>query len=464
MLFDSTVFLFFFLPVSVILYYLTPWKFKNGVLVFLSAVFYAWGEPVHLILLLFVVVWNYFGGRFIVKGRRKGNARTVFFVAIGVNLLLFAAFKYVGTVLELAGNDLYKNRFFAIPIGLSFFMLQNISYLIDIYRGEVRAQKSLLNYAVLVMMFPKMIAGPLVSYGEFEGQITKRSLTWNKFSEGMLCFVRGLAKRVILGNMFLEMFDVFSAFPAGDTSALSAWLGCLAYALGMIFSFGGYCDMAVGLGRVFGFELPENVHYPCMSTGIMDYWSRWLSTLWKWFCSYVYWPVCGEDPRGVRGFFALLFTWILIGFWHGLDGTFVVWGVYFAVLIYLEGFVIGQWREKLPSFVRWMFTLLLLLVSWVFFFTSTLGETGAWLGRLIGIGGHGLIDGRALSMIKTYGVLWIVGILASTPLTGAVYERILSGEGKWKTVVNCFVYATLLFLCMAQIISGAGGEFFYYRF
>ena len=222
--------------------------------------------------------------------------------------------------------------------------------------------------------------------------------------------------------------------------------------------------MAVGLGRMFGFELPENVQYPCMSTGIMDYWGRWLSTLWKWFCSYVYWPVCGENPRGVRGFLALLFTWILIGLWHGLDGTFVVWGIYFAILIYLEGFVLGQRREKLPVFVRWIFTLLLLLVSWVFFFSPTLGEAGAWLGRMTGIGGHGLIDARAFSMIKTYGVLWTAGILAGTPLTGAVYERLLSGEGKWKTAVNCIVYAALLFLCTAQILSGAGGEFFYYRF
>lgn len=433
-------------------------------LVFLSAVFYAWGEPVHLLLLFFVTVWNYLGGRLIEKGRRKGNARTVLLAAVSVNLLLFAVFKYAGTVLELAGNDLYQNRFFAVPVGLSFYMLQNISYLIDVYRGETRALKSLLHYAVLVMMFPKIIVGPFVSCGEFERQITKRTLTWNKFSEGMLCFVRGLAKKVILGNGFLEMFDAFLAFPAGDMSALSAWLGCLAYALGMVFSLGGYCDMAVGLGRMFGFELPENVQYPCMSTGIMDYWGRWLSTLWKWFCSYVYWPVCGENPRGVRGFLALLFTWILIGLWHGLDGTFVVWGIYFAILIYLEGFVLGQRREKLPVFVRWIFTLLLLLVSWVFFFSPTLGEAGAWLGRMTGIGGHGLIDARAFSMIKTYGVLWTAGILAGTPLTGAVYERLLSGEGKWKTAVNCIVYAALLFLCTAQILSGAGGEFFYYRF
>lgn len=421
-------------------------------LVFLSAVFYAWGEPIHLILLAFVVVWNYYCGRAIAKRRRKGNARTVFFVAVGMDLVLFAGFKYAGTILELAGNELYKNRFLAVPIGISFFMLQSISYLIDIYRGEIRAQRSLLNYAVLVMLFPKIIVGPLVSCGEFEEQIAKRTLTWGKFSEGMLRFVRGLAKKAILGNAFLEMFDAFYAFPAGELSAFSAWLCCLSYALGIIFSLGGYCDMAAGLGRIFGFELPENVQYPCLATGIMDYWSRWFSTLWKWFCSYVYWPVCGENPKGARGFFSLLFTWILIGLWHGLDATFVIWGIYFAVLIYLEGFVIAGWREHFPAAVRWLVTLLLLLVSWVFFFSPTIGAAGAWLKHLAGIGGHGLIDARALSMVKDYAVLWVIGIFASIPLTRNIYEKALSGTGKWKTAVNCIVYGMLLFLSAAQMI------------
>ncbi|MGN1166996.1 MAG: MBOAT family O-acyltransferase [Lachnospiraceae bacterium] len=464
MLFDSTVFLFVFLPVSIILYYLTPAKFKNLMLVFLSAFFYAWGEPVHLLLLIFAVIWNFVGGKYVAKGRRRRKGKAAAGIIIGADILLLTVFKYAGSVLQIAGNPLSENRFFMIPVGISFFMLQNIGYIVDVYRGDIRTQKSMLNYAVFIMMFPKIIAGPLVSCGDFEEQIVKRKLTWNKFSEGILRFIRGLAKTVILGNAFMDMFKTFYAFPKNQISALSAWMGCMAFAFGIFFSFAGYCDMAGGLGKIFGFEFPENVNYPCLATGMMDYWSRWMSTLWKWFCSYVYWPLCGENPGGIRGFFALLSAWVLIGLWHGMDITFVIWGIYFAVLIYLEGFMLGQAREKIPIVIRWIFTVIFLMVSWVFFFSPSLGKVFSWLKLMLGIGGHGFIDARAVSMITTHGILWILGILFSVPLTGKLYEKVVSGEGKWKIILNCIVYIVLFFLCIARITGGSTEAFFYYRF
>lgn len=464
MLFESIVFLFVFLPVSVLLYYLTPAKFKNFMLVLLSAFFYAWGEPIHLLLLIFAVIWNYAGGRYVAKERKRGKGKVAAGIFIGVDLLFLLVFKYAGSVLQIVGNSFSDNRFFMIPVGISFFMLQNISYIVDAYRGDITIQKSMLNYAVFIMMFPKIIAGPLISYGDFEEQIVKRKLTWNKCSEGILRFIRGLSKTVILGAAFMEMFEAFYAFPKNQISVVSAWTGCMAFAFGFFFSFAGYCDMAAGLGKIFGFEFPENVNYPCLATGIMDYWSRWMSTLWKWFCSYVYWPVCGENPGGIRGFFALLFTWMLIGLWHGMDLTFVLWGIYFAVLLYLEGFVFDQAREKIPGVIRWIFTVFFLMISWVLFFSPSLGKSIFWLKLMFGIGSHGFIDARAVSMITTYGVLWVLGIIFSIPFTGERIEKMIYGKGKGKIVLSCVIYIVLFLLCIARINGESVEAFFFYRF
>ena len=464
MVFDSTVFLVIFLPISIVLYYLTPAKFKNLMLVFVSAVFYAWSGPVHFLLLAAVVLWNFAGGKLVNRGRKNKQAGKTTAIVVVVDILILVVFKYTGQILSLTGNALNDNRFFLIPIGLSFFMLQNIAYIADVCRGDAKPQKSFFDYAAFIMMFPKIVAGPLVPYSEFGDQIIRRRHSWNKFAEGCLRFVRGLSKTVILGSAFKEMFNVFYAFGSSQTSVLSAWLGSAAFAMWMFFSLAGYCDMAVGLGEIFGFEFPENINYPWMSTGIMDYWGRWMSTLWKWFCSYVYLPLCGGNPASLMGFLSLVITWILIGLWHGLNVTFVLWGILFAVLLYLEGFVFQQISAKIPSVIRWLFTIIILLVSWVFFFSPSVGDAFSYLGLMSGIGGHGIVDGRAISMIKTYGFLWITGILFSTPFIGNVFERVVSGEGRWKTVVNCIVYVLLTFLCFSRITSGSADEFFYFRF
>lgn len=463
MIFDSTVFLFVFLPVSLILYYVTPGKFKNLMLALISIVFYAWGEPLHALVLLAVIVWNYMGGKLVAKNRKnaKKKKHTVVLI-VGIDLLLLIACKYTGRILEIMGNELADNRFFLVPIGISFFMLQSISYIIDVYRGDIRPQKSLVNYTVFIAMFPKIIAGPLVSGSEFEIQLTKRKMSAAKFADGMLRFIRGLAKKVILGNAMITVFQTIDAFPARETSAVSAWLGCIAFALWMYFSFGGYTDMAVGLGKMLGFELPENIDYPSLSTGIMDFWSRWMTTLWKWFCSYVYLPLCEGNPGGAMGFLSLLATWIIIGLWHGLNFTYVIWGIYFGVLLFLDGFVLREIFAKIPGGIRWFFTMLFLLIGWVFFFSPSVKDAGSYLAHMIGAGGF--IDDKAISVIVDYGVLWIIAVLFSTPVIHTFYERIIQGGKRWQIVVNCVVYAVLFLLCIAGVVAGSGREFFYFRF
>lgn len=463
MAFDSTVFIFIFLPVSLILYYVTPEKFKNLVFVFESLIFYAWGEPVHALALAVAVIWSY-GGALAVAGSHNTRRKTFALAAAGGDVLLFIVCRYTKDVLEMAGNSLAESRWFLAPIGVSFFMLQSIGYIIDVYRGDVKPKKNIVDVAVLIAMFPKVLAGPLVSCSEFEKQIVKRKFSWGRFSDGVLFFVRGMSKKVILGNGLWQVFQTVQSFPSSQMSAASAWLGSLAFALHMYFAFGGYCDMALGIGRMFGFELPENVDHPFMSVGIMDFWGRWMSTLWKWFCSYVYLPLCGGNPGGNMGFLSLLATWVLIGLWHGFDTSFVVWGIYFAVLLFLEGFVLGERLEKVPKFIRWFLTLLLLMVGWAFFFQPSAGKAFSYLGLMAGMGGSGFIDSKAVSIVTGYGSLWAAAFLFSVPLVRRGYEWLLRGEARWKTVINCVAYIGLFFISLAGIIAGSGHELFYFRF
>lgn len=463
MAFDSTVFIFIFLPISLILYYVTPAKFKNLTLVFESLAFYAWGEPVHTAVLAGAIIWNY-AGALAVAGKHKKSRRTFALAVAGGDVLLLAVCKYARDVLGMAGNGLAESRWFLVPVGVSFFMLQSIGYIIDVYRGEVKPKKNIIDAAVLIAMFPKVTAGPLVSCGDFEKQIAKRKFSWGRFSEGVLFFIRGMSKKVILGNMLWRVFQTIQLFPPSQMSAASAWLGCLAFSMQMYFSFGGYCDMALGLGKMFGFELPDNVDHPFMSVGIMDFWGRWMSTLWKWFCSYVYLPLCKGNPGGSMGFFSLLATWVLIGIWHGFGTSSVVWGIYFAVLLFLEGFVLGESLAKIPKIIRWFFTMLLLMVGWAFFFNASAGKAFSYLGLMAGIGGNGFVDSKAVSIVTGYGMLWAAAFVFSLPLAHRTYEWLLRGGTRWKVVLNCAAYISLFLLSVAGIIAGSGHELFYFRF
>lgn len=463
MIFDSAIFLFAFLPVSFILYYITPARFKNLTLVLVSVLFYAWGGLVHTLILLVSVAWNYAGGKIIGKnlGRIK-RARNIMMITVGADIILLGVCRYAGQILKMAGNSMADSRYVLASIGMSFFMLQNIAYIIDIYREEIRPQKDIVKFAALIVMYPKIIAGPLVSANDFEKQLDKRKLSLGKVSDGVLLFLRGLSKKVIFGNGMEMIFETIQALPAEQMSAAGAWLGCIAFALRIYFSFGGYCDMAAGLSRMLGFDLPENVNYPYLSTGIMDFWSRWMATLWKWFCSYVYLPLCGGNPGGTMGLLSLLFTWLLIGLWHGMNGTFVVWGIYFAVLLYLEGFVLGEGLSRVPKGLRWFFTMLLVMISWVFFFSPSVGEAFSYLRFMLIGGGGGFINAGAVDVLTDYGVLWILAVFFAMPLAHHIYERMIRGGRRWQIVLNSIVYVVLFVLCIAGIVSESGSGFLYF--
>ncbi len=462
MTFDSTIFLFAFLPVSFILYYITPARFKSLTLVIVSVFFYAWGGIVHTLLLAAAVFWNYAGGMMVGKRlHQRKRAKNMVMIVIGTDILFLIACTYTGQILRMMGNGLSDSRYFLVPMGISFFMLQNIAYIIDIYREDIIPQQDIVKFSAMIVMYPKIAAGPLVTCTSFAKQLDEPRISPGRCSDGILLFVRGLSKKVILGKSMSMIFETVRSLPDSHMSAVSAWLGCISFALCIYFTFGGYCDMAAGLSWMLGFELPENVNYPFLSTGIMDFWSRWMSTLWKWFCSYVYLPLCGGNPGGVAGFLSLLASWLLIGLWHGLNGTFVIWGIYFAVLLYVEGFVLGERLLRVPKGIRWFFTLILLMISWVFFFSPSVGEAFSYLGLLVA-GGAGFLDAGAVGLLTDYGVLWITAVLFSTPLVSLVYEKILRGGRRWQIALNCAVYGALFILCIAGIVSGTGSKAIYF--
>lgn len=465
MRFDSTIFLFVFLPAALIVYYLVPRQLKNRVLVLMSVIFYAWGSPVHTLLILLLSFWNFLCGKRIYQYRKKPKrASHVLKSGILVNVFVLIVGKCAGKILGIAGSGLADSAFFAIPIGLSLIVLQSIAYLIDIYAGEEKPQKEFTNFAVLVLMFPKLIAGPLVSYEEFAPQLGTRKVTWNKAGEGAMMFVRGLGKKVLLGTSMGMVFSEIQNLDGSQVSVLTAWLGCISFALCLFFELDGYSDMSRGLGKLFGFELPENMNMPCLATSIMDFWGRFFITLWDWFRRYVYQAVCQVRPDSGMGFLYLAGTWILIGLWHGVNASFVVWGIYFAVLLFVEGFVLGARLDRLPQILRWFLTSVLLLISWVFFFSASLGEAGAYLMRMVGIGGHGFTDSNAVSLITGHIFLWLVTVLTQIPLLKELCHRWLAQAGKWQVITNAVVYGCLLVLCFAVVLTNTGDEFFYFRF
>ena len=465
MIFDSAIFLFAFLPIAIAALFFAPKRYSNLVLVLLSLVFYAWGNVPGVIVLILSIGINYIGAIQIGKVRgNKERAKKMLFIFCGIDLLLLILCKYVSSLIGAADFMAADNEMFLAPIGVSFYMLQNISYLVDVYFGETRVIENVVDYAAFISMFPKLIAGPLCATSQFEKQLKNRKVSVGRLCDGLLLFVQGFAKKIILGGGMYVIFEEITSLPGKETSALTAWLGCLAFAFRIYFELGGYFDMGKGLAKMMGMELPDNMNYPLLSKGIMDFWSRYMTTLWDWFRNYIYLPLSKGNVKGIYGFVCLCVTWVLMGLWHGPALHYVLWGLYFAVLIYLEGFVFYEFLEKIPSIIRWIMTLVLLLFGWALFFNPTIQSTGSYILRLIGVGGSGFADARFMSLIADHAILWIAGILFATPLPDMLYRKIIWAGEKWQIIFNALVYACLFVLSVSAIMSGMEHVFYYLRF
>ena len=378
MLFSSIVFLFTFLPAVVILYYLLPVRFRNVILLLASLVFYAWGEPVYLFLMLLSILFNYFSGLDIARNLQDKRAakRSLVFNLI-INLAVLGFFKYEGFVLDTLNGILpvhISYHALPLPIGISFYTFQILSYIIDVYRGNVKVQTNLPNFALYVTMFPQLIAGPIVQYADVDEQLASREVSRTKFGEGSMYFIRGLAKKVLLANTSGMIFTEVSGLAKGNIAVMTAWLGAFAYMFQIYFDFSGYSDMAIGLGKMFGFEFNMNFNYPYVSKSITEFWRRWHISLSSWFRDYVYIPLGGNRVSKIKHIRNLLIVWFLTGLWHGAAWNFVAWGLYYGVILIIEKYLLSPVLDRLPDVVRHIYSIVLVVIGWVLFFSSSFGQ------------------------------------------------------------------------------------------
>lgn len=468
MLFSSIVFLFTFLPAVMILYYLLPVRFRNVILLLASLVFYAWGEPVYLFLMLLSILFNYFSGLDIARNLQDKRAakRSLVFNLI-INLAVLGFFKYEGFVLDTLNGILpvhISYHALPLPIGISFYTFQILSYIIDVYRGNVKVQTNLPNFALYVTMFPQLIAGPIVQYADVDEQLASREISRTKFGEGSMYFIRGLAKKVLLANTSGMIFTEVSGLAKDNIAVMTAWLGAFVYMFQIYFDFSGYSDMAIGLGKMFGFEFNMNFNYPYVSKSITEFWRRWHISLSSWFRDYVYIPLGGNRVSKIKHIRNLLIVWFLTGLWHGAAWNFVAWGLYYGVILIIEKYLLSPVLDRLPDVVRHIYSIVLVVIGWVLFFSSSFGQAADYIRVMFGAGAHGFADRESMYLLTSNLILWLILIFGSTPLVHFRYEHMLRSK-KWNTtIINSVVYAALFIVCIAYLVTETYNPFLYFRF
>lgn len=466
MVFSSTIFLCVYLPLVLLGYYICPKKGRNLFLLIVSLVFYAWGEPKYVFLMIFSILVNYIFGRLMDKNRgRQKRLKLMLVLSVVIDIGLLSVFKYTDFVITNI-NAIFGSSFdllnIALPIGISFYTFQAMSYTIDVYRNDVRVQKNLIDFGMYITMFPQLIAGPIVRYADVQDQLAERSVTTADFSEGVMRFVVGLGKKVLLANQMGAVWSDIYAL-GGDVSALMAWTGAIAYTFQIYFDFSGYSDMAIGLGRMFGFKFPENFRYPYQSVSITDFWRRWHITLSTWFKEYLYIPLGGNRRGLARQALNLLIVWSLTGFWHGAGWNFVMWGLYYFVILFIEKLFLLKALDKLPKFFRHVYALVLIIIGWVIFASDDVSVLLPYLGSMFGA--NGAIGGMDVYTLLTKAVLLIICCIASTELPKKLF---LSAAGamneKAAFTLKSVLMIALLALSMILLIGDSYNPFLYFRF
>ena len=456
MVFSSITFLLYFFPLVWVVYRLVPLRAKNAVLVAASLVFYAWGEPIYLLLMLVSIGMNYLFGRLMdrarTEGMRPGLLRLHLALAVAANLGFLFFFKYAGFLFSIFSP---KNApVIALPIGISFYTFQALSYVIDVYRGEVRARRNVLSFGLYICLFPQLIAGPIVQYKVIEEQLDDHPGTKKMFSGGLWQFVWGLAKKVLIANAMGEMFELCRA----GGGIVTAWLGAIAFALQIYYDFSGYSDMAIGIGRMFGFRFPKNFDAPYTARSVTEFWRRWHMTLGSWFREYVYIPLGGNRVSVAKHIRNLLIVWLLTGIWHGAGWNFILWGLYYGIWLILEKYVFGGWLSK-HRVLGLFYTLLVVLLGWMIFAITDMGELGRYLLSMIGFS-RGPGGATIRQLLTSYGAVMLIGAVGIVPavsrLRNVVYQ---------KSKAAVFVIEIVLFLlCLAALIKDSYNPFLYFRF
>ncbi|MFR8233430.1 MAG: MBOAT family O-acyltransferase [Clostridia bacterium] len=460
MVFSSITFLFYFLPIVLALYYLVSNKFKNLILLISSFIFYFYGEPKYVLLMAFSIISTYICGILVDKYRGTKTSKLFLILEIIISIGLLIYFKYADFIIK--NINLWLSQKIdlinvLLPIGISFYTFQMISYVVDIYRGEVKVQKNILKLATYVSLFPQLIAGPIVRYSTIEKQLENREYSINKFSLGVRRFVIGLGKKVLIANVIGTLVNTFLI--SEDKSILFYWLYAIGVMLQIYFDFSGYSDMAIGLGKMFGFDFLENFNYPYISTSITDFWRRWHISLSSWFRDYVYIPLGGNRVSKIKWIRNIMVVWILTGLWHGAEWNFIIWGIYFGILLIIEKLFLLKKTEKIPKFLKVIYTLFLVMISFIIFNGNEIIEN---IKGLFGIGNISFISKESIYYLKSYFIVILIGIIGATP----IMKNIVKKE-KIKKITNILepIYLfSILLLSTSYIIDGSFNPFLYFRF
>ena len=473
MVFSSIFFLFTFLPLSLLIYWMSPAKINNFTLLAVSLFFYAWGEPVYVLLMIASILTNFVFGIFIeselIKEKRAVR-RALFISAVVFNILILGFFKYYGFLAEninaLFNADIAYSEL-PLPIGISFYTFQVLSYVIDVYLGKVRLQRNPVSFALYVTMFPQLIAGPIVRYSDIESQLEQRNVSASKFGEGAQRFIQGLGKKVLIANSMGALWDITQAMDMTGISVFSAWLGIIAYTFQIYFDFSGYSDMAIGLGKMFGFEFMENFDHPYISRSVTEFWRRWHISLGTWFREYVYIPLGGNRCSRIRQIRNIMAVWMLTGLWHGASWNFVVWGIYYGCLLLIEKMFLKKLIDNAPAIISHVYCMLAVIIGWVLFASRDIESAAAYLGVMSGASGNVLVDNAFIYYLKSNAVMLVISLLFSTGIFREIFEPEEISD-KIRTRVShsaaVILHAFILFMSTAYLVTETYNPFLYFRF
>ena len=458
MLFSSLNFIFVFFPLFLLIYYLVPFKLKNIVLLIFSLIFYAWGEPKYIILLIIITLLDYICGIIIDKYKNNNKIKKIIMVFCVVsNLLFLIFFKYTNFIIDnINGLGLHvKTLDIALPLGISFYIFQTMSYIIDLYKDKVPTEKNFFNFLTYVSMFPQLVAGPIVRYEDVAKELKSRKIDFDSFAQGLFLFLTGLFEKVLIANNVGYLHSLIVK-DISNISLFTAWLGIISFALQIYFDFNGYSTMAIGMGKMLGFNYPKNFNYPYIAMSITDFWRRWHITLSSWFRDYVYIPLGGNRVKKYRWLINIMIVWILTGIWHGASWNFVIWGVYFGIILILEKLFVGKIIDKLPGFFKHVYALFLILIGWLIFFCDDLTLLYKYIPKIFA--NSNIIDNEFIFYIKNYMIFLVSGILFSIPIVNKINKTSAI------RIMTVFVYVLLFVISIIQLCSDSYNPFLYFRF
>lgn len=459
MVFTDLIFLFCFLPISVLLTKQSRnIKLQNILLVVFSLLFYAWSNPIYVVLLILSILWNYFTAFELEAQDDEKTKKILLIVSVVVNLFILGFYKYTGFLMDIL--HIQSNLKIALPVGLSFFTFSELSYIFDVYNGKSKPQKNIILFTLYVSFFGKISMGPIVSYHEMEDQLTNRNISKAQYASGIVLFSKGLIKKVMLADQLSYVYSILQ----NNTSTLGVWLLAICYMLQIYFDFSGYSDMAIGLSRFFGFDFKPNFDHPYTATSVQDFWRKWHISLSQWFRDYLYIPLGGNRVDKNTYIRNIFIVWFCTGLWHGANWTFILWGLYYGCLLLLEKFFLREKLEKLPRPISHIYTLLVVLIGWVFFMSPNITTAFSTLGKMISIGATTFANNQAKFMLKSYFILFVLAILLSTK----VYDKIqifVYNQYKMKAVYTTWaIYIILFIVCIAFIVGGTYHSFLYFAF